>query len=139
MAAVRFDKNDMGSLLITGNEDELTKVITFVNNSINSNDAIKKSFGNEEDDEEHDAVNHPSHYEHGIECIDEMILLYGAVETMSFCKLNSHKYRKRAFEKGGKEDMDKADWYMKEYAYLDSKSDIEIKEEIYKKYNLLDN
>jgi hypothetical protein len=139
MAAVRFDKNDIGSLLITGNEDELAKVITFVNNSINSNDAIKKAFCDEENDEEHDAVNHPSHYEHGIECIDEMILLYGVVETMMFCKLNAHKYRKRAFEKGGKEDMDKSDWYMKEYAYLDSKSDIEIKEEIYKKYNLLDN
>lgn len=139
MAAVWFDKNDMSSLLITGNEDELAKVITFVNNSINSNEAIKKAFGNEENDEEHDAVNHPFHYEHGIECIDEMILLYGVVETMIFCKLNSHKYRKRAFDKGGKEDMDKSDWYMKEYAYLDSKSDIEIKEEIYKKYNLLDN
>ena len=139
MAAVWFDKNDMSSLLITGNEDELAKVITFVSNSINSNDAIKKAFGNEDNDEEHDAVNNPSHYKHGIECIDEMILLYGVVETMMFCKLNAHKYRKRAFEKGGKEDMDKSDRYMKEYAYLDSKSDIEIKEEIYKKYNLLDN
>ena len=139
MAAVWFDKNDMSSLLITGNEDELAKVITFVNNSINSSDAINKAFGNEENDEEHDAVNNPSHYKHGIECIDEMILLYGVVETMTFCKLNAHKYRKRAFEKGGKEDMYKSDWYMKEYAYLDSKSDIEIKEEIYKKYNLLDN
>ena len=139
MAAVWFDKNDMSSLLITGNEDELAKVITFVSNSINSNDAIKKAFGNEDNDEKHDAVNNPSHYTHGIECIDEMILLYGVVETMIFCKLNSHKYRKRAFEKGGKEDMDKSDWYMKEYAYLDSKSDLEIKEEIYKKYNLLDN
>ena len=139
MAAVWFDKNDMSSLLITGNEDELAKVITFVSNSINSNDAIKKAFGNEDNDEEHDAVNNPSHYKHGIECIDEMILLYGVVETMMFCKLNAHKYRKRAFEKGGKEDMDKSDWYMKEYAYLDSKSDLEIKEEIYKKYNLIDN
>lgn len=138
MATVRFDDNDMGSLLITGTSDELAKVIALVN-SMNSNDAIKKAFGDEENYEEHDAVNHPSHYEHGIECIDEMILLYGVVETMSFCKLNSHKYRKRAFDKGGKEDMDKSDWYMKEYAYLDSKSDIEIKEEIYKKYNLLDN
>lgn len=138
MATVRFDDNDMGSLLITGTTDELAKVIALVN-SINSSDVIKKAFGDEESDEEHDAVNHPSHYEHGIECIDEMILLYGAVETMSFCKLNSHKYRKRAFDKGGKEDMDKADWYMKEYAYLDSKSDLELKEEIYKKYNLLDN
>lgn len=139
MATVRFDKNETGSLLITGNEDELAKVVTFINNSINSNDAIKKAFFDEENNEEHDAVNHPSHYEHGIECIDEMILLYGVVETMVFCKLNSHKYRKRAFDKGGKEDMDKSDWYMKEYAYLDSKSDIEIKEEIYKKYNLIDN
>lgn len=138
MATVRFDDNDMGSLLIAGTTDELAKVIALVN-SMNSNDAIKKEFGNEENDEEHDAVNHPAHYEHGIECIDEMILLYGVVETMCFCKLNQHKYRKRAFDKGGKEDMDKADWYMKEYAYLDSKSDIEIKEEIYKKYNLLDN
>lgn len=139
MATVRFDKNDIGSLLITGNEDELAKVVTFINNSINSNDAIKKAFGDEDNNEKHDAVNNPSHYTHGIECIDEMILLYGVVETMSFCKLNQHKYRKRAFDKGGKEDMDKADWYMKKYAYLDSKSDIEIKEEIYKKYNLLDN
>lgn len=138
MATVRFDDNDMGSLLINGTSDELAKVIALVN-SMNSNDAIKKAFGDEENDEEHDAVNHPLHYEHGIECIDEMILLYGVVETMSFCKLNSHKYRKRAFDKGGKEDIDKSDWYMKEYAYLDSKSDIEIKEEIYKKYNLLDN
>lgn len=138
MAAVYFYDNDMRSLLITGTSDELAKVITLVN-SMNSNDAIKKAFGDEEDDEEHDAVNHPAHYEHGIECIDEMILLYGVVETMIFCKLNSHKYRKRAFDKGGKEDMDKSDWYMKEYAYLDSKSDLEIKEEIYKKYNLLDN
>lgn len=138
MATVWFDKNDMSSLLITGNEDELAKVIALVD-SMNSNDELKKAFGNEDDAEEHDAVNNPSHYTHGIECIDEMILLYGVVETMSFCKLNQHKYRKRAFDKGGKEDMDKADWYMKEYAYLDSKSDIEIKEEIYKKYNLLDN
>lgn len=138
MATVRFDKNDMGSLLVTGEAYELARVISLVN-SMNSNDAIKKAFGDEENDEEHDAVNHPSHYEHGIECIDEMILLYGVVETMIFCKLNQHKYRKRAFDKGGKEDMDKADWYMKAYAYLDSKSDLELKEEIYKKYNLIDN
>lgn len=138
MATVRFDDNDMGNLLITGTSDELAKVIALVN-SINSNDAIKKAFGDEENDEEHDAVNNPSHYKHGIECIDEMILLYGVSETMSFCKLNIHKYRKRAFDKGGKEDMEKADWYMKEYAYLDSKSGMELIEEICKKYNLVDN
>lgn len=132
MAVVSYNESKGGnnSLVVHGNTDELKKVAEFVNGMYdNVNDlGINK-----------DMVNHPSHYEHGIECIDEMILLFGVAETMSFCKLNSHKYRKRAFDKGGREDMDKSDWYMKEYAYLDSKSDFEVKEEIYKKYNLNNN
>lgn len=132
MAVVSYNESKSGnnSLVVHGNADELKKVAEFVNGMYNNVDNL---------DIDKDMVNHPSHYEHGIECIDEMILLYGVMETMFFCKLNAHKYRKRAFDKGGKEDMDKSDWYMKEYAYLDSKSDVEIKEEIYKKYNLLDN
>lgn len=132
MAVISYNESKSGnnSLIVHGNEEELKRVAAFVNSMYDNVDNF---------DIDKDMVNHPSHYEHGIECIDEMILLYGVVETMMFCKLNAHKYRKRAFEKGGKEDMDKSDWYMKEYAYLDSKSDIEIKEEIYKKYNLLDN
>ena len=132
MAVISYNESKSGnnSLIVHGNEEELKRVAAFVNSMYDNVDNF---------DIDKDMVNHPSHYEHGIECIDEMILLYGVVETMMFCKLNAHKYRKRAFEKGGKEDMDKSDWYMKEYAYLDSKSDIEIKEEIYRKYNLLDN
>ena len=132
MAVIGYNESKSGnnSLIVHGNEEDLKRVAAFVNSMYDNVDNF---------DIDKDMVNHPSHYEHGIECIDEMILLYGVVETMMFCKLNAHKYRKRAFEKGGKEDMDKSDWYMKEYAYLDSKSDIEIKEEIYKKYNLLDN
>ena len=132
MAVISYNESKSGnnSLIVHGNEEELKRVAAFVNSMYDNVDNF---------DIDKDMVNHPSHYEHGIECIDEMILLYGVVETMMFCKLNAHKYRKRAFEKGGKEDMDKSDWYMKEYAYLDSKSDIEINEEIYKKYNLLDN
>lgn len=135
MAVISYNESKSGnnSIIVYGNEEELKRVAAFVNSMYEA--TCEKA----DEDEEHDAVNNPSHYKHGIECIDEMILLYGVVETMCFCKLNAHKYRKRAFEKGGKEDMDKSDWYMKEYAYLDSKSDIEIKEEIYKKYNLLDN
>lgn len=132
MAVISYNESKSGnnSLIVHGNEEELKEVAEFVNSMYDNVDNLSI---------DKDMVNHPSHYEHGIECIDEMILLYGVVETMYFCKLNAHKYRKRAFDKGGKEDMDKADWYMKEYAYLDSKSDLEIKEEIYKKYNLLDN
>lgn len=132
MAVVSYNESKSGnnSLVVHGNGEELKKVAEFVNGMYSKAD---------NPDNDKDMVNHPSHYEHGIECIDEMILLFGIVETMSFCKLNSHKYRKRALDKGGREDLDKSDWYMKEYAYLDSKSDFEVKEEIYKKYNLNNN
>lgn len=69
--------------------------------------------------EEEDLVNHPSHYtNHGMECILEMAMLYGFEETMSFCKLNAHKYRKRALDKGGRTDLDKSDWYVNTYKEL---------------------
>lgn len=68
---------------------------------------------------EEDIVNHPSHYtNHGMECILEMAMLYGFEETMSFCKLNAHKYRKRALDKGGRTDLDKSDWYVNTYKEL---------------------
>lgn len=130
MAVISYNESKSGnnSLIVHGNEEELKEVAEFVNSMYDNVDNLSI---------DKDMVNHPSHYEHGIECIDEMILLFGVMETMSFCKLNSHKYRKRALDKGGREDIDKSDWYMKEYAYLDSKSDFEVKEEIYKKYNLI--
>lgn len=132
MAVISYNESKSGnnSLIVHGNEEELKEVAEFVNSMYDNVDNLSIN---------KDMVNHPSHYEHGIECIDEMILLFGVMETMSFCKLNSHKYRKRALDKGGREDIDKSDWYMKEYAYLDSKSDFEVKEEIYKKYNLNNN
>lgn len=132
MAVISYNESKSGndSLVVHGNNEELKKVAEFVNSMYDNVD---------NSDSDKDMINHPSHYEHGIECIDEMILLYGTIETMSFCKLNAHKYRKRALDKGGREDQDKSDWYMKEYAYLDSKSDFEVKEEIYKKYNLINN
>lgn len=132
MAVISYNESKSGnnSLIVHGNDKELNRVAEFVNSMYDNVDNLSI---------DKDMVNHPSHYEHGIECIDEMILLFGVMETMSFCKLNSHKYRKRALDKGGREDIDKSDWYMKEYAYLDSKSDFEVKEEIYKKYNLNNN
>lgn len=73
----------------------------------------------EPSDTTHDPVNHPSHYTHGgMECIDEMVALYGVEEVKSFCKLNVHKYRKRALYKNKEEDLKKADWYMNKYVEL---------------------
>ena len=53
-----------------------------------------------------DNVNHPSHYcqEGSMECIDEMIMLFGKEEVMHFCKLNAWKYRKRALYKNKEEE-----------------------------------
>lgn len=68
--------------------------------------------------ESNDPVNHPSHYTNGMECIDEMVLIFGKYATMVFCKLNAWKYRKRALYKNGEEDMKKSDWYIAKYKEL---------------------
>lgn len=90
-------------------ENELCDMCDIVNN-------IMEEEKNEKDE---DPVNHPAHYtQNGMECISEMIMLYGADEVMSFCKLNAHKYRKRALYKNGQEDMLKSDWYLAKYEEL---------------------
>lgn len=113
MATVRFDKNDIGSLLITGTSDELSKVIALVN-SMNSNDAIKKAFGNKECDEEHDAVNKPLHYCSGkIETIDKIEAVIDGLPAKKAASLaNVLKYFDRAGLKDDtKQDLDKANNY----------------------------
>lgn len=59
-----------------------------------------------------DMVNHPSHYQGKHECIDEMIALFGAEAVKHFCMCNVYKYRYRAANKNGQEDLDKANNYM---------------------------
>lgn len=76
-------------------------------------ESIKKLAG-----EEH--VDHPSHYNrpNSMECIDEMVLIFGREATMNFCLLNSWKYRYRAADKNGAEDIAKSDWYIAKYKEL---------------------
>lgn len=59
---------------------------------------------------QNDVVNEPSHYKHGsFETIDEMIIVFGVENTITFCKMNAWKYRARAPYKGKfEEDMKKA-------------------------------
>ena len=112
MAKVHYDK-DNGNLLVTGDAIELTKVITFVN-SMNSNNAIKKAFGNEDDDEEHDAVNKPLHYCSGkIETIDKIEAVIDGLPAKKAASLaNVLKYFDRAGLKDDtKQDLDKANNY----------------------------
>ena len=65
-------------------------------------------------------VDHPNHYnqEGAMECIDEMILIFGVEATKHFCLLNAWKYRYRANAKNGDEDRDKANWYIQKYKEL---------------------
>lgn len=67
-----------------------------------------------------EAVNHPKHYvrEGAMECIDEMLLVFGKEAVMNFCLLNAWKYRYRAADKNGAEDLKKSDWYLAVYADL---------------------
>lgn len=69
---------------------------------------------------EADIVNKPKHYnrQDAMECIDEMILVFGKQAVKTFCLCNVWKYRYRAKDKNGEEDIKKSDWYMKKYQEL---------------------
>lgn len=78
-----------------------------------------------------DPVNKPRHYnrEGAMECIDEMILIYGEEATMHYCLLNCHKYRYRAgLKNDGYQDLEKSDWYMRKYKEL--KEQLEEKQDV---------
>ena len=66
-----------------------------------------------------DSVNHPPHYNKGnIECIDAMISAFGKEVVADFCLCNSFKYMWRHENKGGIEDIEKAEWYLNKYKKL---------------------
>ena len=75
-------------------------------------------FDNESTDVE-DIINHPNHYTNGgMECIDEMLLIFGEETVAHFCLCNAWKYRYRALTKNGQEDIDKSHWYINKYKEL---------------------
>ena len=67
-----------------------------------------------------DMVNHPAHYNRdgAMECIDEMITVFGKDIVACFCLCNVWKYRYRASDKGHEEDLSKSDYYMAKYKEL---------------------
>lgn len=70
--------------------------------------------------DEVDMVNHPHHYNRdgAMECIDEMITVFGKDIVACFCLCNTWKYRYRASNKGHEEDLAKSDYYMDKYKEL---------------------
>ena len=63
-----------------------------------------------------DAVNHPTHYNSGkmecIDAIDELTSHYKEQPFVAYCLGNVCKYTWRAPLKNGKEDLEKARWYL---------------------------
>ena len=67
-----------------------------------------------------DNVSHPKHYNRqgGMECLEEMILIFGKEVVKNFCLCNAWKYRYRAADKNGEEDLRKSDFYIAKYKEL---------------------
>ena len=67
-----------------------------------------------------DNVNHPSHYGvGGYECEKVMEAIFGKDEVATWSKLNAFKHLWRCNHKNAlKEDIEKADWYLKNYIKL---------------------
>lgn len=85
----------------------------------------ENEFDNE--DTKHDAVNHPSHYcrEGAIECFEEFEVIYGIEAAIHACMFNIHKYRYRAADKNGQQDLEKSDWYSKKLKELKERAKTE--------------
>lgn len=67
-----------------------------------------------------DNVNHPKHYANScsIECIDAMQATFGIKDLAKYCVINAYKYLWRYKNKNGKEDLNKAEWYLNKFDSL---------------------
>lgn len=72
-----------------------------------------------------DNVNHPKHYANScsIECIDAMQATFGIKDLSKYCAINAYKYLWRYKNKNGKEDLNKAEWYLNKFDELLEESD----------------
>lgn len=71
-----------------------------------------------------DMVNNPSHYQSmtgglNIDCITAMRAAFGDDVVTDFCICNAFKYVWRHQSKNGKQDIEKAVWYLNKYLELD--------------------
>lgn len=74
--------------------------------------------------EDTDDINHPSRYAKGkYECIDVMQEIFGVEFTKVFCKGNAFKYLWRESDKGGINDIKKAQFYINKYIELSNSPD----------------
>lgn len=62
----------------------------------------------------------PEHYKQqcSLECIDTMIMVFGAKHTAEYCVTNAYKYVWRHKFKNKLEDLKKAEWYLNKFDEL---------------------
>lgn len=71
-----------------------------------------------------DDINHPNRYAKGkYECIDVMQEIFGVEFVKAFCKGNAFKYLWRESDKGGINDIKKAQFYINKYIELSNSPD----------------
>lgn len=72
-----------------------------------------------EEQKKRDSIN-PAHYKDrtSIECIDAMIMTFGAKRTAEYCVQNAYKYAWRHKYKNKLEDLKKAEWYLDKFDEL---------------------
>ena len=109
-------KND-GSIVYFPVWDRSESVVKKVKND--DTDIKPKSVSENTDD-----INHPNRYAKGkYECIDVMQEIFGVEFTKSFCKGNAFKYLWRESDKGGINDIKKAQFYINKYIELSNSPD----------------
>lgn len=113
-----------GICKVTGEECNEIRICTAITNKVREevskapiieNEKTKKTEQNNQDN-----INHPKHYEGhcSIECIDAMVMTFGAKRTAEYCVQNVYKYAWRHKYKNGLEDLKKAEWYLDKFDEL---------------------
>ena len=81
----------------------------------------------------------PSHYKDScsMECFDVMLGILGSEAVMNGCLMNVVKYLWRYKDKGGIEDIEKAQWYLSRADIINSEGlyDIEMFERVKSMFN----
>lgn len=103
---VLVDSDNLSDIYIA----DVTNEVGFAD--VDAGDVLEESF------EDEDSVNHPSHYNYGpievIDYINQTTNGYTDKGHVAYCIGNVIKYISRAPFKNGKQDLEKAQWYLSE-------------------------
>lgn len=77
---------------------------------------------------EEDVIESPNHYcrDNGMECIEEIRMVFGDEVAAHFCLGNIWKYRYRAADKNGAEDIAKSDKYIRMYRKITGQTETDF-------------